>query len=113
MANALDFTGVGTGTTNDTSPVFEPKTTFMLLVTGTIASNIEFTIEYLPNDLPDTTSTWYTADGTVTLNSTSHTATVNFPKGFQCRVKRSGTGNQTDELGFYWGHVSTIDFAFG
>ena len=113
MARVLEYDGQGSGTTNDTSESFEPKSSFMLMAVGTVAANVTFTVEWLPNDLPDNTATWYEADGTPTINASDRLAKVNYAKGFKYRIKRTGTGNQNSAVNFYWGNVTTIQHVYG
>ena len=107
------YDGQGTGTNNDTSETFYPQTSFMVLVTGTVVANVTYTVEWLPDNLPENTSTWYAADGEETINSSDNLAKVNFAKGFMYRIKREGTGNQNSALAFYWGNATNADFRSG
>lgn len=113
MAKRLNYDGQGSGTTNDTSEKFEPKASFMLMAVGAVQANVTFTVEWLPDNLPENTATWYEADGTAAINASTRLAKVNYAKGFQYRIKRTGTGNQNSSIEFYWGNVTTVQHAFG
>ena len=110
MAKQLDYDGQGSGATNAISPTFYPKASFFLMAIGDLKANITFTVQWLPTNLPDNTSNWPNASGTqVTLSGTTKVATINGAAGFMYRVQRSGTGDQNEDVNFYWGEVTTID----
>ena len=116
MANVLTYTGQGTGAgDNDISESLKDATaSFFMVPIGDIKTNVEFVIEWLPGDEPDNSTAWQTASGTnTTLNATNRAAAVNFAKGFKYRVRRTGTGNQNEDIKFYWGHVTTTNYFFG
>ena len=113
MANLLNYDGQGTGTTNDTSTPFHPVSSFFLMAVGDLKTNITFTVQWLPEEEPVSSTDWQQANGTtVALTGTTKVAAVNYGKGFQYRIQRTGTGNQNEAVKFYWGHVTSVSYAF-
>lgn len=117
--NILDYTGVGGGTTNNTSSSFTPQAGFLLKVYGTIASNVTYTVEMISETFPDSDGQWFAASGnpltgtSVTLTAANSGLEVNFFKGYKYRIKRTGNGTQSDALQFHYGHLTVLQWTAG
>ena len=106
MAKRLEWKGRGAGGTTNVSETFRPKSNFMMSLSGTPAANTTYTIQMSPDDRVD----WRTASGTGNPITASAYAEINCPYGFYFRVQRTGTGDQTTDLEFEYGELTSLPF---
>ena len=106
MAKQLEWKGRGSGSTTNTSESFRPKSNFIITMRGTPAANTTYTVQMTP----DNATAWRDASGTGNPITASNFGQFNCPYGYVFRVQRTGTGDQTTDLFFEYGELTTLPF---
>ena len=88
------------------SESFTAKSNFFVQIVGSIAANVSFTVEQLPQQ---ESTDWTEALGENFTNA--KIAAINYAFGFKYRIKKSTSGTQTNSLKFYIGNTTSLPYS--